>query len=1308
MAIVPPDYNKGDFNTDTYAPVTWTEVQPTNNQIIDRNDMPFSSTVEYKGYYKAEATGFHTFSLTGSTSITGYSWVSSAPRNSDHIQIPGGEKARTIVNKSYGVIIPLKREDYWPWEDTNVLGPGSTFPGYGYWPRSNYGNSTGWNAIYSGVDTPKTECGYDNSNPLRVAHQTFLPGDIRQYNTNYPQFVGDRGGPAWQGPEDPNFEAPCYTSGSFTRPLIRIPNATGNPFDSGTVPTTQGKTSQVYLDPSFKAEGRADDAWAQYEVVKREGDHTYIWPKSVNVYTTGNGKRSPERVFIRFGITLLDDQQDYTFEFKTRDALKIWYLTGSNDARNTRKFEPDTGINPCNKFSNNAAETGWEPGGGLDGFTGKINMPRGVLLQFIGHAAGVPANDTHGWSLVVRNNAGEIVWTTEQLLTSVGSELIGIDECGYHALLDPDTGERTSEFRNSEFYKNDGWGGYKTGALFLHDDRAGDSTERDISTTRQYLWSNSTTKLRGGTSIPGTVYLRQGDFYFVRTIVSNSKNEVANFRFSVSSPSGINQSVKFSGNGDPNTDTNVGGSAGGNGIPIQPEALCNSVLYAGSTAAPNDTNFAFIESLSVVLNLNVLGVRDFEIGREGQAESIGGNVNPNTESKIISFDDGPGDSPVDITITQLVRGGTGDIPALNQEQRDAVYATNDAQLEQNQTIEFNTFRSAITSQAVIQWGLGGNYPYIYHAVSEVITSICTDVPINPPVAAQTAGNAGSRSNTSSSRNSQTQPTCIDVNYNVLTSAEVQITSDCFDECPPDPTQYPNLTKFPVNQSDYDSLGFVSGWKDRIDPKPGFHAVGTGVIITREPGDTIKIPGYEGYKPVWYNRMSSRNESQASVLCGPGRILSIPWTVSDIYYPDDWELTVDKPAEIRVSGPRIEWSSNTFFYDPNNAGRTADHDWNDTFQKGIIIFWVSAIAGGPRSGNYSSMGTPAWSTTPKIFVTYSYDVYRQAIEPNSEFRDNFVAYAGNTAGPRWMNFVVLNQAKLKARPQTNPNFNKWNLPEPGTQEFVDMFEVYGYKTNEFRMYDYRPVPDCSGGYSNSNSNNNNMKSLKNMEPYIGDSWDGTVPSHVTMATNGGYTWSSTPESEMTPYPAGIGPGNSSPRLTGNAIYFTQPLNGKILSYEWAATNEKICISASYVWVYSPSGGQAVLNSCSPQLTVVRWFSATPGGRPLLNVNGDRIIYNIGDAAIDPRFDIQQLYDVNDSKDNSAYTIPVITKKYFLNAACIESSDLATIQAEERAPTPSELRVFDPKACGSDVSFAYVVSGPKGDVENFEQWLTERNA
>ena len=1072
MAIVPPSYANGlQSNSSPYAPVVWEEVSRTNNSTIDMANMPYTSTVEYVGYYKALSTGYHTFACNGSAGVTSYAWVSGAPRSSDRIK-KGQAPVQLSNQKCYAIIIPPKPvgSSYWVFADPAVVG---TFPGYGYWPKTGYGDGTGnkFNAYYAGTKSPSTACGY-----TQVSHKWWMPGDIRTYAQNFPRFVGQNGGPSWQGPEDPNFTNPCYDNGTTTQPLVRLEN---NDFpsdkeDPTATARTMGKTSQVYLDTSFKAEGSGDNEYSTFEQVASDGSHSYVWPQRVNVF--GTGKKAPERVQIRLNLRFYLDEQEYTFEWKSRDGLKIWYKVNQNDARYLVKF-PDTeaGANPCNKNSSNTASTGWEPNGGQDGFTGKVTLPKNAWVTLHGYATGVPSSNTHGFSLVIKNAAGDIVWTTAQLLDA-DQEIIGIDECGYNALLTQE--ERIEANRDSESYTLNGWRGYvndQESEFFNADKDFNDDTDRGIYDTRQYLWQNSLAKCRGGESINGRIYLRQNDYYFIRCIVSNHLNESASFNFRVTTPGGTTQSVQFSGNGNPGSDAVVGGSAGGNGIPINTDILCASSLYTLGKDT-NDLNFAFVPRFNAVLSLTKLGIANWQVGLEGQKEVVDGQEGPAGVSVTLAAGT---DEEASVTLSKLLRGGTDGITEMSSAQIAGLRREFTLQKDAGDVLPFELFRSAITSQAVVQWGKSGNYTYIYHSVAEVITSICDGTTISP-FNAQGAGALTRQASANSA------PDCFDMDLTILSNASAGITTKCFDECPPDPTQYPNLTSFPVKQSDYDSLGFVAGWKDRIDPKPGFHPTGTGVIVTREPGDTLKIPGYKGYQPVWYNRMSSENQSKESVLCGPGRILSIPWTVSDIYYPDDWTFDKDDPNnEVMVSGPRIEWSSNTYTYDPNNAGPTADHDYTDTFQKGVIIFWISAIAGGPRSGNYSGMGTPAWATTPKIWATYNYDLYRATASNPELFRNQWVCYAGNTAGPRWMNFVVLNQAKIKARPQTNPNYYKWNLPEPGTQEFVDMFEVYGYKTNEFRMYDYRPIPKCNTSGSNPNLSgvDPSFRSAPDMIPFI---------------------------------------------------------------------------------------------------------------------------------------------------------------------------------------------------------------------------------
>lgn len=1073
MALTPPNNNKGDFNTSPSGPVVWDQVQPTNNLTIDRNDMPFASTVEYKGYYKAEATGDHAFTLSGSTGITGYGWISSAPRSSDHIKTGGNTAVETTLNKSYGVIIPNKPSgaNYWPFEDQNLLG--TNFIGYGYWPKSGYGDSGGWNGIYGPgkTATPGTDCGFS-----QTAHLYFLPGDIRTYGSDT-QYLNRNAGPGWQGPEDPHFGSACYPA-SQPRPLKRIcRNNDTTPCDQDATPNTPGRSSQVFLDRNFKAEGSADDRWAIYEKVNVSGagaDDFYIWPKAVSVTRTRNGKTAPERVNVRFGVKMRLATQEYTFEWKSRDGLKMWYKVGGGDAREFGKFPDDEGgNNPCNATASGSSSA-WLPGRGETGFTGKVTVPEDGFIQFIGHAAGVPGSNTHGWSLVIRDADGNKVWNTQELLTGSEDGLIGIDECGFNALLDDNA--RIADNKSTEFYTLDGWLGYSPGNVFTADESQGDNTERDASTTRQYLWSNALVKTRGGTSIGGTVKLRQGDYYFIRVIVSNHLNQPANYQFKVVPPTGgISQSVRFSGNGDASSDTSVGGNAGGNGIPINKDLLCSSVLAPNGVAINNsDVNFAYIPSLRVVLNLNQLDVDDFEIGREGQAESVtlpSGEVVGSPASKVISFTDGGFNE--NITLSQLVRGGTDGIPPLTDEQKGAIRATQRAQVEQNQVLTYNSFRSAITSQAVISWGSnsvgntgGGNYPFIYHAVSNVINSICSGVDIETPVrpnSIQAAGSGFSGANSGANTN-QSDGLCIDVDFNILSFNGVQITSECKDTC-----KTPNTFARPESQykkvaSEY--VGADSRYFNKIRVQNNYGVVAPSIWST---------PGASQYGSYDISRLSAVYDS---AKFNPGEVTSIPVFVPEVFVPDGFDNVGNTGTGqgFYECAYKFELSSNTFLYDPDNFG--------DATEGGILrpylVWWVSSLPGGPALGKYK-ITRPSYSTTPKFYATMSYEQFAADLnrEPSKRVFDG---YLGNTYGARWWNLAPLKYEEVQAL-----NFD---IPKAGTTPFVDLLSVKGYQTNQIRIQGTVTSPDCTSLASSSRnrlggSGDSSFKSAPDMIPYIGE-------------------------------------------------------------------------------------------------------------------------------------------------------------------------------------------------------------------------------
>ena len=120
---------------------------------------------------------------------------------------------------------------------------------------------------------------------------------------------------------------------------------------------------------------------------------------------------------------------------------------------------------------------------------------------------------------IIDDATGEVVWDTSKLIAD-NTGLVGVSECGYHALL-PDE-DRLPVNGISEFYKADGWLGFGgTGVNYQADLEVGDDVERSERDTRQYLWENCTALLYNEQSRPGFVYLRQDDYYFVRVVVAN-------------------------------------------------------------------------------------------------------------------------------------------------------------------------------------------------------------------------------------------------------------------------------------------------------------------------------------------------------------------------------------------------------------------------------------------------------------------------------------------------------------------------------------------------------------------------------------------------------------------------------------------------------------------------------------------------------------------------------------------------------------------------------------------------------------------
>ena len=995
----PPNFANGIPGNDSpYAPELWAEVQPSQNETISRNDMVYTSTVEYKGYYKAQSTGIHKFQLTGGAD--GFAWVSSANSNSDHIDIE--DQVEMVSDQSYGVRIPAKPAGagYWVFEDMNVLG--GQFPGYGYWPLAGYGTSGKWTSYYSGRN-------------LGYTHGAFFPGDIRTYDstsrTSYgtcPTYCqGSKAGPGWNNPEDSNFnnsdlKYPCDSD-----------------WNNSSACRQEGRAAQVFISEAYVAGG--SDKRGLWRSI--DGEEPFIiWPISQQVTS---GLRDPQRCQL-FQTVKIKRPGNFKFRFTTRYGIKIWYtLTpyAGADApggpRSFRKLDPGAGNNPI------------ASGGGS--FTSDVFTTTGVntRVAFTGSVTGNTGTGDYGYGLEVldADDGDKVIWDSSKLVAD-SNGLVGISECGYHALLEDD--DRIPTNGISEFYKADGWLGYGGGGLnYSADLEVGDDVERSERDTRQYLWENVTALLYNEQSRPGFVYLRQNDFYFVRVVVANKETGTGQgFAFQVTDPgSNSLQQVTFSGNGDPNADSTVGGGVGGSGIPISKDALCNSVLYAGNV--PNtSTTFGVITQTGSVLNLTNLGVPEHMLGTEGQAESVP-NENPDVP---------PGDDGIDsylvnvggtrIKLAVLLQGGENGIPPMTPEEKSAVRTTVSNQLDESLTLSFGEFRNAITSQAVIAYGSSGNYRYLYHAVGEVVQSICDDgFTLSAPAQ---SGNLPGGNNTSGAGD------CVDLNIQgtVENSGYVSLSSACVDECKP-----------------YDQYEIPSNMESGLAPRTRYMAT---LPKFQESTQSNAKPG------VFYSQArDSGNDFYAVDITegGDAKIMSWGFFVPDVLP----SLTKEEYDERNSRGFNGSFflSSNTFFK------ISEDKEYENTSNYGPwVMCWVSLTPGGDPIGGRESVqlyvGRGITGQGMNLYLTMEPYILT---ETEGVGQRGGVLYIGNTYGKRYFNFAMIKYENFVNDINAfygDPGVSKPAEERiyPGEDGFTDMLSNAYFQTQQYSLNISPPVQKCT--------------------------------------------------------------------------------------------------------------------------------------------------------------------------------------------------------------------------------------------------------
>lgn len=1023
MAVKPPDYANGiPGNSSQYAPEVWTDIQPSQNETISRNDMVYTSTVEYKGYYKAQSTGYYKFQLTGAAD--GFAWVSSADSTSDHIDI---EESVSLVNdRSFGVRIPAKPANlsYWVFEDTGTGGKiGGTFPGYGYWPLAGYGTSGKWSSYFSG-----RQLGYN--------HGSFLPGDIRTYsstsNTQYgncpTQCEGEKAGPGWNNPEDTNFN-----TSDLTYPC-------DDNWNSRTC-VSEGRGGQVFLSTAYIAGG--NDKRGQWSKVDQQEPYI-VWPTT---QTFSTGLQKPERIQIYLTFNFKKAGK-YKIRCVTRYGIKFFYTDNTTITNNEggpktlRKLDTSSGTNPV------------QSGGGE--FTSVVfdkNANQKIFL--VGSATGNQTTGDVGMGLeiidVTDPENEKVVWDSSKLVSDNRS-LIGISECGYHALLPDD--QRLPNKSISEFYVADGWLGYDNNKNFVADTEVDDRQERSERDTRQYLWENCTALLYDGQNRPGYVYLRADDYYFIRVVVTNRNTGTGQgFAFQVVDPgSNSLQQVTFSGNGDPNADSTVGGGVGGSGIQISKDALCNSVLYAGGIP-DTSTTFGVITQTGSVLNLSALGVPENAFGTEGQSESVNGQLDiDNPGDTGISSYIVPLTAGVNVRLAILLQGGENGIPAMTQAQKSAVRTLARQQQTDGKSLALGEFRNAITSQAVISYGSSGNYRYLYHAVGDVVRSICDDnytltpggVGSSPGGGGGTGGGGGG---TGGGGGGGENGECIDLNLQGLTDNQglISISSTCLDDCKP----YADYTP---------PTGFGTGAPDYVNY---IGTLGNGGGYIPVPDSALSKTGKEYIN--WDDNGPSNDPDKVDVRFGRNISCWGLWT------PDTLPSSTVAQAESRDGGKWYRFNGKILFRTINfTDGPGTDPNENiDPF----VFIWISNEPGGPAlGGNDFTLCYPpsTTSTTNSDGVSLQLSMTMEPVYLNTDkIGRTGVLYIGNTSGKKYLNMVPIKNANWAIDPTKSwdePGNNNPNKLWPGDPGFEDMISTKDMYSKQYEIVLLPPDQECDENFN----------------------------------------------------------------------------------------------------------------------------------------------------------------------------------------------------------------------------------------------------
>ena len=225
---------------------------------------------------------------------------------------------------------------------------------------------------------------------------------------------------------------------------------------------------------------------------------------------------------------------------------------------------------------------------------------------------------------------------------------------------------------------------------------------------------------------------------------------------------------------------------------------------------------------------------------------------------------------------------------------------------------------------------------------------------------------------------------------------------------------------------------------------------------------------------------------------------------------------------------------------------------------------------------------------------------------------------------------------------------------------------------------------------------------NMQQYVGDSWDGSIPSDVTMITSWETTEGISPPGAPAGWDGDIGPGGGYP--AGPITWQLKlPHNGEVHSCKYSF--KKSVNGFLQLVIVPPNASKYQWHDAG--YTTILWMSSTPGGNPHMGYNGNPHMYKFG---VDVASNFGTYYDrdlisvgnglseregIRTTISNSAeivrlerapyggetwetymtssggdYVFPVIEKTYFLNWAMVQATAASSILQRGTPPTSSE--------------------------------------